>query len=108
MLTLLITPPTLHFCLVVSTLAHDGVSLLGTYQELVGMRVLVVAQASSTVNFTFFIVSVLEDELLERGSHVSHIPPKYAPISGSGEELESSSGTSVPLDIVDGVVMRLL
>jgi len=108
MLTLLITPSTLHFGLVVSTLAHDGVSLLGTYQELVGMRILVVAQASSTVNFTIFFVVVLEDKLLERSSHVSHIPPEYAPISGSGEEFKSSPGTGVPLNIVDGVVMRLL
>jgi hypothetical protein len=72
------------------------------------MGILVVAQASTSINFAVFVTRVLHDELVSRSAEVSVIPPQDTSISGAGEELVTSSGTSEPLDIVDGVVMRLL
>ena len=106
MLTLLITPSTLDFSLLVSVLTHNSVTLLGPNQELVGMSILIIAEAGSSISLTVFVVGVFEDKLISRSVHVSHIPPQDSTIGRAGEELVTSSGTSEPRDIIDGVVMR--
>ena len=58
MLTLLITPSSLNLSLLVSILAHDGVTLLGSDQEFMRMGILVVAERSSSINFTFGIIGI--------------------------------------------------
>jgi uncharacterized membrane protein (DUF441 family) len=58
MLTLLITPSSLNLSLLVSVLAHDGVTLLGSDQEFVRMGILVVAERSTSINFTFGIIGI--------------------------------------------------
>lgn len=58
MLTLLITPSSLNFSLLVSVLAHDGVTLLGSDQEFMRMGILVVAERSTSINFTFGIIGI--------------------------------------------------
>jgi len=58
MLTLLITPSSLNLSLLVSILAHDGVTLLGSDQEFMRMGILVVAERSTSINFTFGIIGI--------------------------------------------------
>jgi len=58
MLTLLITPSSLNLSLLVSVLAHDGVTLLGSDQEFMRMGILVVAERSTSINFTFGIIGI--------------------------------------------------
>lgn len=58
MLTLLITPSSLNLSLLVSVLAHDGVTLLGSDQEFMRMGILVVAKRSTSINFTFGIIGI--------------------------------------------------
>ena len=53
MLTLLITPSSLNLSLLVSVLAHDGVTLLGSDQEFVRMGILVIAEASTSIDLSF-------------------------------------------------------
>ena len=66
----------LHFGLVISSLAENGVTLLGANEELVGMGLSVVTDASSTIGLTIGLVSIAEDQLIERGTQVTHIPPQ--------------------------------
>jgi len=58
MLTLLITPSSLNLSLLVSILAHDGVTLLRSDQEFMRMGILVVAERSTSINFTFGIIGI--------------------------------------------------
>lgn len=58
MLTLLITPSSLNLSFLVSILAHDGVTLLGSDQEFMRMGILVVAERSTSINFTFGIIGI--------------------------------------------------
>ena len=58
MLTLLITPSSLNLSLLVSILAHDGVTLLGSDQKFMRMGILVVAERSTSINFTFGIIGI--------------------------------------------------
>lgn len=91
MLTLLISPTSLNFSLFVSVLAHNSVTLLRSDQEFMGMGILVVAEASSSVNFAGCVVSVTENELIGRGREVSGIPPQNTTISRAREEFDTSS-----------------
>ena len=58
MLTLLITPSSLNLSLLVSILAHDGVTLLRSDQEFMRMGILIVAERSTSINFTFGIIGI--------------------------------------------------
>lgn len=107
MLTLILSHSLLHFSLLVSVLAHEGVTLFSSNQELVGMGVLIIAERGSSISLTFFRSMILEDKLISGGVHVSHIPPEDTAIGGAREEFVTSSGTSEPRNIVDGIVMRL-
>jgi len=82
MLTLLVTetPDALSF--LVTVLTVQSVSLLGSDQELMGMRILVVVEASSTVDFAFWVVGVTEDKLIEGGIERSHVPPEDTAVGG--------------------------
>jgi len=80
MLTLLITPSTLHFCLLVSVLTHQSVPLLAANQELMGVGILIIAEGSSAINLTIFVIAVSEDQFVSGCDHVPHVPPEYAAI----------------------------
>lgn len=108
MLTGFISPSSLDFSLFISVLAHDSVSLLRSDQELMGVGVLVVAEASSSIHLTIFNALIFHHKLVSRGRKVSVIPPQDTSVGGTGEELVTGSRSSQPLDIIHGVVMRLL
>ena len=73
-----------------------------------GVSILVVTQASTSIDFAIFISCVLQDELVSRSAEVSVIPPQNTSIGRAREELVTSSRSSEPLDIINGVVVRLL
>jgi hypothetical protein len=67
MFTLFVSPSSLHFSLVISLLAHDCVSLFRTDQEFVRMGILVIAEASTSIDLSFRgEVSVLKYHFISR------------------------------------------
>jgi len=107
MFSLLVTiaPNALGF--LVPVLTVQGVSLFRSDQELMGMRILVVMEASTTIDFALWVVGITEDKLIEGSIKGSHVPPKDTAISGDREEIVTLAGLSGPCHIIDGVVMRL-
>jgi len=71
----------LNFRFVVSSLAKNRVSLLGSDKELVRMSFSIVADAGTSIDLSVLFVHVLENELVGRGAEITHIPPNYSAIS---------------------------
>jgi len=80
MLSLLVSEPPDALSFLVSVLAIEGETLLRSNQEFVGMRVLVIVEASTAIDFALWVVSVAEDELVSGGVEHTHVPPEDASV----------------------------
>jgi len=82
MLALLVTKAPNALSFLVPVLTVQSVSLLGADQELVRMRILVVVEARTTVDFALWVVSVTEDKLIEGSVKGPHVPPQDTAVGG--------------------------